>query len=71
MHDIEQEIITRLRQLTPQSQQQILTFIRALTTPHGTHGKMLLQFAGRISAEDLERMEIAIEDCEKIDPDGW
>lgn len=31
----------------------------------------LLKYAGTISKEDLEEMRRAIEDCEKIDEEGW
>ena len=37
----------------------------------GTAGSELLRFAGLIDPEDLREMSKAIEDCGRIDPDGW
>lgn len=71
---IEKEIISQLGKLPPEKQQQVLHFVRALTTakPLGVPGKDLLRFAGAIAASDLQLMSQAIEeDCEKINSNDW
>lgn len=71
---IEKEIITQLGKLPLEKQQQVLHFVRALTTdqPLGIPGKDLLRFAGTIEESDLKVMERVIgEDCERVNPDEW
>lgn len=71
MSSLEQEIITHLRQLDVPRQQQVLDLIRRLNRPSAVQGADLVRFVGRIPADDLARMEVAIADCEQIDPNGW
>jgi hypothetical protein len=41
-------------------------------SPDGKPGKTYLPFAHAIDAEDLSRMETAIEEgCEQVNPDEW
>ncbi|MBC7911225.1 MAG: hypothetical protein H7Y30_12030 [Pyrinomonadaceae bacterium] len=71
---IEREIISQLSKLPLEKQQQVLHFVRALTSakPLGTAGKDLLRFAGTIETSDLQIMAQAIEeDCEKVNPNEW
>lgn len=68
------EISQQLARLTPNQQQDVLSFVRSLNEQSevGTRGKELLKFAGSISHEDLELMKAAIEQgCGQVDPDGW
>ncbi len=66
-----QQIIERVNQLDAEQQQKVLEFMRELARPRGVPAQSLLKFAGRIAPEDLDRMEQAMEDCERIDPDEW
>jgi hypothetical protein len=70
---IEKEIITQLGRLPPEKQQEVLHFVRALTTkPLGVPGKDLLRFSGAIEPGDLQLMaQVIEEDCEKVNPDEW
>ncbi|MBN1122783.1 MAG: hypothetical protein JXJ17_17030 [Anaerolineae bacterium] len=74
MAAIEQQIIDHLRRLSSSQQQQVLSYVRSLEPdrPRGTSPDVLKGFIGAIPAEDLDRMEAAIEsDLEKVDPDVW
>lgn len=44
----------------------------SITIPEGKPGKVYLPFAAAIDADDLARMEMAIEEgCEQVNPDEW
>ncbi len=66
-----QQIIERVNRLDAEQQQKVLEFMRELERPRGVPARSLLKFAGRIALDDIERMEQAMEDCERIDPDEW
>ena len=71
---IEQQIMDHLRRLSATQQQQVLRYMRRLEPdrPQGTPPDVLKAFIGAIPADDLDRMEAAIEtDLEKVDPDAW
>lgn len=75
---IKEQIIVELDHLSPDQQQQILEYARAIQStaglPQGIPGDVLLTRAYEInfSSEDLAEIENAIEeDCERIDWDGW
>jgi hypothetical protein len=68
---IEQQLLEVVRKLNEGEQQQVLAYAQALSFERKVSGRSLLRFAGAIPLDDLERMENAIEDCEKIDPDEW
>lgn len=64
-----QEIVKRLKSLSPGQQRQVLDYILELSgeTPKGISGKELLRLVGTISKEDLEIMKQAIEEgCEQV-----
>jgi hypothetical protein len=68
------EVVEQLKVMPQHLQWQVLEFVRALakTEVRGTPGQKLLQFAGSISADDLQLMREAIEqDCEQLDVDEW
>jgi uncharacterized protein (DUF2164 family) len=50
-------------------QLKLLEFINALTGPN--HKNKILSHAGTIEPSELQRMEEAIKDCEKIDGNEW
>ena len=57
-------------------QRQVLVFVDTLQTQassrRGVSGKLLLKFAGTISANDLRGMGEAIEaGCERVDSSEW
>jgi hypothetical protein len=66
-----QQIIERISQLDAVQQQRVLDFVRHLERPRGVPARSLLKFAGRIAPDDVKRIEEAIEDCERIDPNEW
>jgi hypothetical protein len=68
---LEKQLIETIHQLDTDSQQKVLDFARDLMTPRGVDGKTLLEFAGKISSDDLDKMEEAIADLEKINPNDW
>ncbi len=68
---LEKQLIETIHQLDTDSQQKVLDFARDLMTPRGVDGKTLLEFAGKISSDDLDKMEQAITDLEKINPNDW
>ncbi len=68
------EIVNQLKVLPDESQRRVLEFTcnLAVSTPQGTPGWKLLEFAGSISPEDLQAMTDAIEQgCEQIDWNEW
>jgi hypothetical protein len=69
---IERELREQLDQLPADQQRQVLDVARALAVKkHATaSGKMLSQFGGAITKEDLELIAQAIEEgCEQVNPD--
>ncbi|NOY28830.1 MAG: hypothetical protein GXP28_01255 [Planctomycetes bacterium] len=62
-------------QLTPEQQHQALEFVRQLSTQQSSkeqRRKAILDLAGSIPADDIERMKDAIEEgCGRVDSDGW
>jgi hypothetical protein len=69
--DVRARIISHLDRLTSQQQQQVLDFAASLVRPTGTPSEVLRRFAGSIPSDQLDQMEKAIEDCERIDSDEW
>jgi hypothetical protein len=68
------EIVKKIKTLPDNLQRQVLIFVDALqvSSQRGTPGKLLLDFAGTISAGDLMLMEQAIESgCEQVDDSEW
>jgi len=70
-----QEIVERLKNLSPGKQRQVLDFTLEVSgeSPKGISGKELLEFAaGLFPPEDIEQIKRAIEeDCGQIDESGW
>ena len=69
-----QEIVKRLKSLSPGQQRQVLDYILELSgeTPKGISGKELFEFVGLFPSEDLEQIKQAIEeDCGKVDKSEW
>ena len=67
---IQAEIIEQLSRLPDEKQKQVLDYTRLLTglKPIGVPGETMLQFAGLIPSDELERMEQAIaEACGQVD----
>lgn len=68
------EIVQKIKSLPDNLQRQVLIFVDALhiSTMRGTKGKLLLEFAGTISQDDLSAMKQAIESgCEQVDGSEW
>ena len=70
-----QEIVERLKNLSPGKQRQVLDFTLEVSgeSPKGISGKELLEFAaGLFPPEDIEQIKRAIEeDCGQVDESGW
>ncbi|MGH2501033.1 MAG: hypothetical protein ACRDID_00810 [Ktedonobacterales bacterium] len=79
MSTIAEELNALLAQLPPSEQARVLNFARDLARPPiviahtplppGTPGSIVAQL--RVSPEVGEAMEQALEECERIDLDGW
>jgi hypothetical protein len=68
------EITKKIKTLPDNLQRQVLIFVDALqvSSLRGAQGKMLLEFAGTISPDDLSIIKQAIESgCEKVDDSEW
>jgi len=69
---ITQQIISYLDDLSPTQQKQVLELLRSLKPPKGRPGNEILELAGTIAPDDLEIMrQVADEECEGVDSDGW
>lgn len=67
-------VIEEMLEMPESQQRQILEYVQALraASRRGVPGSKLLEFAGSISAEELQRMTQAIEsECEQVDRDEW
>jgi hypothetical protein len=82
MATMPEEIRSLVERLSPDLQRQVLKFTKGLartrvdrmslpTTPlpPGTPGTTLLRF--KLPSEDIQAMERALIDCEKIEPDEY
>ncbi len=82
MATIPEEIRSLVEHLPPDLQQQVLKFAKGLSRtrkdivslpktplPPGTPGASLLRF--KLPSEDVEAMERALKDCERIEPDEY
>lgn len=82
MATMPEEIRSLVERLSPDLQQQVLRFAKGLARTHkdiaalpktplppGTPGPTLLRF--KLPSEDVEAMERALEDCERIEPDEY
>ena len=68
------QVIEQLQELPDNLQRRVLDFVQKLkaATEIEFKGANLLQFAGAISHEDLEKMKQAIDsECETIDENEW
>jgi hypothetical protein len=73
-NSLREELLKEMEQLPPAMQRRVLDFARAMaeSTPQGTPGKELLQFAGIMTpAEADEFLRSIEEDCERVDPNEW
>jgi hypothetical protein len=82
MATMPEEIRSLVERLSPDLQQQVLRFAKGLARTHkdiaalpktplppGTPGPTLLRF--KLPSEDVEAMERALEDCERVEPDAY
>ena len=84
MATVLEELHKVVERLSPYNQRRVLEFAERLTEteqtsvrlsmsttplPPGTPGSALLQLGFKLSPEDVEAMERALEDCERIEPD--
>jgi hypothetical protein len=69
---VKDQIIEQVNRLDEARRQQVLEFARKLAPVSGVPGRDLMRFDGSIDAADLEAMSKTIlEDCEKVDTNGW
>lgn len=70
--DLQASIIRLVPQLTTTQQLRLLEVIHTmLGSEKEGSPKGLLKFVGVFEKEDLDEMELALKDCERIDEDGW
>ena len=68
------ELLREMEQLSPSLQRRVLDYARAMveSTPQGTPGHELLEFAGIMTpAEADEFLRVIEEGCERVDPNDW
>ena len=71
---LQEELVKKMEQLPPAMQRRVLDFACALaeSTPQGTPGDELLQFAGIMTPSEADEFLRSIEeDCERVDPNEW
>ena len=73
---IKQQLFDQIDRLDPEQIQRVLDFAAHLadpdaTLPPGAPGSVLARFIGSIPLDDVVRMEEAIKECDRIDPDEW
>jgi hypothetical protein len=71
---LREELLKALDRLSPAMQRRVLDFARALaeSTPQGTPGDELLQFAGIMTPSEADEFLRGIEeDCERVYPNKW
>jgi len=72
--NIRNEILTRVDQLTPDTQERVPRFVASLSPSKspGKSGAALREFAGSLDAISARQMIEAVEeDCERIDTSEW
>lgn len=70
--EIQNSIILAIHQMSEVQQLKLLEFIQSIITkPQPEPTNPFLQFAGYFPSETLNKMSLAIKDCEKIDQDEW
>ena len=71
---LREELLKEMEQLSRAMQRRVLDYARALaeSTPQGTPGNELLQFAGIMTPSEADEFLRGIEeDCERVDPNEW
>jgi hypothetical protein len=71
---LREELLKEMDGLPTAMQRRVLDFARALaeSTPQGTPGNELLQFAGIMTPSEADEFLRGIEeDCERVDPNEW
>ncbi len=69
---IAEQIAQQIDRLSPEQQERVLAFIRALSQASPQPGRQVMHLAGTIDAADLDIMrQVADEACEQVDPDAW
>ncbi len=69
---ITEQILQQVDRLSPEQQERVLAFVRALSQTSPQAGRDILHLAGTIDAADLDVMrQVADEACEQVDPDAW
>lgn len=70
--DLQASIIRLVPQLTTTQQLKLLEVIHnMLGSEEKGSPKGLLKFVGVFEKEDIDEMELALKDCERIDEEGW
>lgn len=67
--DHQQRVLEFLQNLTQSSQTSIPLSVPTTPLPPGTPASALLRLRFLSSPEDIQAMERALEDCERIEPD--
>ncbi len=71
---LQAELVKEMEQLSPSLQRRVLDYARAMaeSTPQGTPGKELLEFAGIMTPAEADEFLRGIEEgCEQVDPNDW
>ena len=68
---LDRQVLRYFHELAKAEQLDALNYLKTLVSKQNDQNEALLQLAGSIPEDDLQRMEQAIKDCERIDKDGW
>ncbi len=68
---LDQQVLRYFHELAKAEQLDVLNYLKTLVAKQNGRNEALLQLAGSIPKDDLQRMERAIEDCERIDKNEW
>lgn len=72
--NVRDEIVARVNQLAPETQEQVLRFVSSLAAParKGESGAGLRQFSGALDPVSAQEMiRVIEEECERVDASEW
>ena len=68
---LDRQVLRYFHELAQAEQLDALNYLKTLVAQRTDRNEALLQLAGSIPEDDLQRMEQAIKDCEQIDKSEW
>ncbi len=68
---LREQLLQKFDRLPLEKQEQLVAIAESLSRPRGVPARSLLKYAGRIPLAEVEKMETAIQDLERIDLNEW